>query len=108
MSERYICLRDGVKVGGKVLEVGDTFERQPYMGSMVAWVHNGTVRKLDIMDEAPRPAKQEIPLDLKRLNKAELIDLMDGLGYGLDEVEGTGSGGAVTKPDIKRFLESKR
>jgi hypothetical protein len=107
MSERYVCLRRQ-RIGGVLREVGYEFDRQPYHKNLIAWVHSGHIRRLDVMSVAPKSAKQPIPPDLSGLKKAELIDLMDGLGFSLDAVEGTGSGGAVTKPDITRFLESKR
>lgn len=105
MSERYVCLKRQ-RVFGEWREPGFIFEKKPYMKNLIAWVHTGYIRKLDEMDSSP--TQQEIPPDLQGLLKAELIDLMDGLGYSLDDVDGTGSGGAVTKPDITGFLESKR
>ena len=108
MSERYVCLRKGMKVGGKVLDAGDQFDRLPYMRNMTAWVHTGWIRRLHEMDTAVPAAKQEIPPDLDKLRKSELIDVIDGLGFSIDDIPGTGSGGATTKADLIVFLESKR
>lgn len=107
MSERYICLRAGIKVGDRFLEAGETFEKQPWMGSLIAWEHNGHIRRLDEHDVAIQPAKQVVPEDIDGLTKAELIDLLDGLGLGLNDVEGTGTSGAVLKTDIVRFIKSR-
>ena len=86
-------------------EPGFIFEKKPYMGNLIAWVHTGYIRKLDAMDGAP--VKQEIPPDLDALKKSELIDLLDGLGFSMDDIDGTGSGGLVTKADLIQFIKSK-
>ncbi|KPK43089.1 MAG: hypothetical protein AMJ65_06865 [Phycisphaerae bacterium SG8_4] len=105
MSERYVCLVDGVRAAGRVMQKGDTFERLPWMGPLTAWVNKGNIRR--VTNDDGQSAKQEIPPDLDSLKKAELIDVIDGLGFSIDDVTGTGSGGNVTKADLILFLKSK-
>jgi hypothetical protein len=106
MSERYVCLRRQ-QIGGVTREPGYVFERKPYMRNLIAWVHTGYIRKLDLMDDATPAAKQEIPPDLDKLKKAELIDVIDGLGFSIEDIVGTGSGGLQTKADLIQFIKSK-
>jgi hypothetical protein len=63
-----------------------------------------------VSDEVPVPAPAqsarnvELPSDLSSLKKAELFDLAEELG--IAKIEGTGSGGLITKADLVRAIKS--
>lgn len=109
MAIRYICNRR-LRLGGKDYERGDTVVVEPWMKIKPA-VNMGWVDLVDDETEslpAATKARADLPADLDSLLKAELVDLVEGLGFSTDDIKGTGSNGLVTKADIVKFIEDRR
>lgn len=108
MASRYICNKR-IRLGGKIREPGDIVVYEPWMKIGPA-EKMGIVSKVDDEGNLPAPARARagLPEDLESLKKAELVDLVEGLGFDTDDVEGTGSGGLVTKADLVTFLNDRR
>lgn len=104
---KYVCRRR-LKHGGRWLEDGQEFpvrdnENWRPLLSM-GWIER-------VSEETPAPAppqpstpRSTLPDDLSSLKKAELFDLAEELSVG--NVEGTGSGGLITKADLVRAIKA--
>jgi hypothetical protein len=109
MARKYIAngrlrYRDGW------LEPGDEFVVEPYM-KIRAWIERGLIRVVESDDAPASPPPADEPVaetssdDLTELKKAELVAMLGESGHSLEDVEGTGSGGSVTKQDLVDFLK---
>lgn len=105
---RYICCRR-LRHGGEWLMPGQEFP----VASNINWkplLSMGWIEKVadGVPTPAPArpsaPASSNIPKDLSKLKKPELFDLAEELG--IDKIEGTGSGGLVTKADLVRAIKN--
>ena len=108
MAKRYYCNRR-LRHRGKVLEVGDEIVIDPWM-KIRSWIELDYIRVVEDDEATPPPVPVKEPVvevaeDLAGLKKAELVALLGERGHSLDDVQGTGSGGAVTKADLVAFLE---
>jgi len=109
MAIRYICNRR-LRLGGKVHERGDAIDVKPWMKIGPA-VKMGWIERFDDATDplpAASKARAEIPDDPDTLLKAELVDLIEGLGFSTEDVRGTGSNGLVTKADLVQFLNDRK
>jgi hypothetical protein len=103
---KYICRRR-LQHGGGWLEPGMEFPIVPSQNwrplLSMGWIEK-VEDSVPISVQPTRPRAPTIPADLSKFKKAELFDLIDELGIG--EIDGTGSGGLVTKADLIRAIKS--
>jgi hypothetical protein len=123
MARRFIAAVRGLKFGSGYLEIGDPIPRRKE-DSLHGLVGRGWVKEVDeseidpkklakvkaeegetVVKEEPEAASPSFT-DLENKTKAELIELLPGVGFTLETVEGTGSGGAVLKKDLIAALNS--
>lgn len=105
---KYVCRRR-LKFGDGWLEPGMEFPVRPYLRYdyllSMGWIERA-------IDGASVPAPAQVssqlrsvlPANLSSLKKAELFDIADELNIGT--IDGTGSGGLVTKADLMRAIKA--